>query len=217
MNEDKDFDVNVYTPKLTDIENNVEFAIARLSTAHTEDEKHNILTSILLDLLSILRYDIAKEKNKIRKKTGVPFDSDTDDRDIEERKEWLREKEKNYKTYENIAFPDKVEDLKIIQQTVAGGGSGYVVRDLRSNIDIPARIDNLSSAYKMKEWIRKVRTDNELCRIIIMAKSDAMEFGHFQPEAKMGATPYMGYLSGMENFHTRDIREVKGEDEEENG
>jgi len=214
MSGNNSIDMDVYNPELSDIENNVEYAVARFSTMRSEDEKNSTLLSILFDLLPILGYSIEEAKKKIEDKTGMPFDSQIDDPDIEKQRKLIMEKERNYRIYEEVAFPSRIEDLKIVQQTVSGGASGYVVRDLISNVDIPARIDSLPAAHKMKENIRKIRKNNELGLIIIKAKIDAMQFGYFKPRAKMHETAYMGHLSGIENIQ---YREVKKEDEEENG
>jgi len=188
--------------KLSDIENNVEYSISRLSITSTDERKYNTFISILLDLLPLLRTGIRDAEREFEEKWGVPFDEeldeDTGNPEFLKRKKWLMKKEENYQYYEDVAFPKKIEDLKIQEQRI-GNISGYMVKDLASNVEIPATRETLKSAYEIKERIRKVRTNNELGKVIVMAKADAMEFGYFNPSARMSATPYMGLISGMDS------------------
>jgi len=205
--------------RLSDIENNVEYAISRLSITSTDERKYNTFISILLDLLPLLRTGIREAQREFEEKWGIPFDDDTDIEDPEfmKRKKWLVKKEENYQYYEDVAFPKKIEDLKIQEQRI-GNISGYMVKDLASNVEIPATRESLKSAYEIKERIRKVRTNNELGKVIVMAKADAMEFGYFNPSAKMSATPYMGLISGMDSESGMNFaKKIEGGEDNDSG
>ena len=151
------------TTALTDMENDIQWQIDNLGKKKDFQSYYNELRSILINLLSLLGYEVSRRPGN-----------------VELSKAYIR-------LSQNISSMS-VQNLQIIDQQL-DGHPGYIVKE--QGVAVPARPDGLLTALKIVQQRRLMKLNDDLSSLVMEAKMELMSLDYFNPKGRRRITPYM--------------------------